>query len=80
MELIHKKSMTIAQKNREDIPSFDLTVEGRFLAWIIEARDYNKIQIMWTVKLIKTKEIYKPDEIRLKHLGAFYDNRFIYVQ
>ena len=42
MELIHKKSMTIAQKNREDIPSFDLTVEGRFLAWIIEARDYNK--------------------------------------
>jgi hypothetical protein len=67
MELIYKKSMTKAQKNREDIPSFDLTVEGRFLAWIMEARDPNKsTDLMWTVKAIKTREIYKPDEIRLK--------------
>lgn len=63
MELIYKKSMTKAQKTGEDIPCFDLTVQGRFLAWIMEARDPNKnTDLMWTVK----EKIYKPDQMRLK--------------
>jgi hypothetical protein len=39
MELLYQKSTTKAKKNFVDIPIYDLTIEGRFLAWIIKAKD-----------------------------------------
>jgi hypothetical protein len=73
MELIYKKSMTKAQKTREDIPCFDLTLEGRFLAWIIEAKDPNKsTDLMWTIKVKNIKETSKPDGIRLKAIEEVF--------
>ena len=64
MELI-SKSITKAKKTREDIPFFFFTLEGRFLAWIIEARDPNKsTDLMWTLEEKKTKEISKIGTIR----------------
>jgi hypothetical protein len=66
MELIHEKSKTKSQKTGEDMPLLDLTLEGRFLARIIEAKDPNKsTDLMWTIK-VNAKEISKPDEKRLK--------------
>jgi len=42
-----------------------LTLEGRFLAWIIEAKDPNKsTDLMWAIKEKKTKEISELDAIR----------------
>ena len=40
MDLIHVKKMVHAQKNkREIIPLYELTTEGQFLTWIMEARN-----------------------------------------
>jgi hypothetical protein len=65
MELIYK-GMTKARKTHEDIPSFDLTLEGRFLAWIMEAKDPNKsTDLMWTIK-DKEERNSKPDAVRSK--------------
>jgi hypothetical protein len=55
MELI-SKSITKARKTREDIASFFLTLEGRFLAWIMEARDPDKsTDLRWTLEEKKEK-------------------------
>jgi hypothetical protein len=48
MDLIYEKSITKAKKNLSDIPLYDLTTEGRFLAWIIEGRDPHKgFDLVW---------------------------------
>jgi hypothetical protein len=66
MELI-SKSITKAKKTLEDIPSFNLTLEGRFLAWVVEAKDPNKsTDLMWTLEEKKEKINSKLDPIRSK--------------
>jgi hypothetical protein len=66
MELI-SKSITKAKKTLEDIPSFNLTLEGRFLAWVVEAKDPNKsADLRWTLEEKKEKINSKLDPIRSK--------------
>lgn len=51
MELLYVKDEIKAEKNEEDIPLYDLTTEGRLVAWIIEGRDPDRgSDFMWLIK------------------------------
>jgi hypothetical protein len=51
MELLYVKAMKKAGKNEEDIPLYDLTTEGRLVAWIMEGRDPDRgSDFMWLIE------------------------------
>lgn len=48
MDLLYVKAGIKAEKNEEDTPLYDLTTEGRLVAWIIEGRDPDRgSDFMW---------------------------------
>jgi hypothetical protein len=51
MELLYIKSSRKAKKNLFKTPVYDLTIEGRFLAWIIEAKNPHKdFDLNWVLE------------------------------
>ena len=80
MELLYVKAMIKAEKNEEDTPQYDLTTEGRLVAWVMEGRDPDRSSdLTWLFEDKKKsapnneRNVDKSDEKRLKGVKEVFE-------
>lgn len=75
MDLLYKKTIVKAKKNATDTtPLYDLTMDGQFLALIIQAKDPEKsFDLNWTIKNKRSNKMKTPELERANDITKVYD-------